>query len=56
MMLPLTMVRRAAAPDEVAAEQLAQCARCWPARLRACTRTARKRARSVLAQRSSAVE
>jgi hypothetical protein len=27
MMLRLTMVRRVAAPDEVAAEQLAQCAR-----------------------------
>ena len=26
MMLRLTMVRRVAAPDEVAAEQLAQCA------------------------------
>ena len=39
MMLPLTMARRAAAPDEAAAEQLSQCAQCLPVRLRACMRT-----------------
>ena len=53
MMLPLTMARRAAAPDDAAAEQLSQCARCLPVRLRAGLQAyAINRARSVLAQRS----